>query len=332
MSSPLAALGAGCLTLAVFAAGCAHPAVAPRSPLRATRMSPDSVVLELVFVRFAEGRADLNDDLWAQIDEQKLPPAVRRELDQQGLRVGVLAGTLPSALNDELARQAPEPIAGGAGVPLAETAGQVTVRHVQARRGKRIEVVAGGPYPRLPVLELAADGQIEGRDYLDAECRFSLRAWPREDATVRLELVPEIQHGAARPRLAAHPEMGMVYFEPGRDRKVFSRLTCDLGLAPGEILVLGTRPHDSGHLGQHFFTVDDPASGGRLQKLLLVRLAQTQHDATFTPEELLDEGLVEAEDLAHGDDAAGRGSEDDQGLVSGDPAADEDVEASGDDR
>lgn len=268
--------------------GCAQSPRGERSPLAPVTMLPDSVVLELTFVRFPLGRADLDQELWTEVDEQKLPLAVRRSLEEQGMRAGVLSGYLPRSLEKELAKQpAPSPSSEAAVINF-DTESTITTRHVQARPAKRVEVVAAGPYPRLPVFEIDAGGSLEGRDYTDAECCFMLRAWPRANGNVRLDLLPELHYGQARPRLAAQPEMGLVYFEPGRDRKAFERLMFDVELAPGEILVLAGRSDRPGSLGHHYFVTPGKQAGAREQKLLLVRLAQTQNDGVFSVDELLD--------------------------------------------
>jgi hypothetical protein len=55
-------------------------------------------------------------------------------------------------------------------------------------------------------------------------------------------------------------------------------------LAPGSMLILSSLANRPGSLGHHFFTESEP----RLeQKLLIVRLAQTQHDGLFNPPEPL---------------------------------------------
>jgi len=57
-------------------------------------------------------------------------------------------------------------------------------------------------------------------------------------------------------------------------------MTIAATLSPGEMLIVGCLPNKSGSLGHHFFTTckEQPQ-----QKLLVVRLAQTQHDGLFTP-------------------------------------------------
>jgi hypothetical protein len=58
-------------------------------------------------------------------------------------------------------------------------------------------------------------------------------------------------------------------------------MTIDAPLRPGQMLVLGSLPERRGTLGHHFFT---QKTGGRLeQKLVVIRLSQTQHDGLFDP-------------------------------------------------
>ncbi len=283
----------------VVVAGCAQWDTPGRSPLVPVKMFDDSVALEITFVRFPWGQVDLGDDLWREIDEQQIDRSTRLRLDAQGFRVGVLSGYLPDALARQLATTA----LGSPGeletITELDHESAVSSRHVQTRRGKRIDVVASSNYARLPVLEYSGDGALQGRDYRQAECHFALRALPQADGTVEIELLPEVHHGELRPRLTPRPEMGMVMFETSRQRQTFDPLRVVTSLAPGEILVLGTRTDQSGSLAAGFFGVSTDGEGPREQKLLLVRLAQTQHDGVFSTEELL-ENSPEAGSAAEG--------------------------------
>ena len=61
-------------------------------------------------------------------------------------------------------------------------------------------------------------------------------------------------------------------------------MTITADLAPGDMLVLGSLP--SGRAA--WATTSSPRSDDRLeQKLLIVRLSQTQHDGLFNPPEPL---------------------------------------------
>lgn len=63
------------LLLAVLAiAGCRNPIYGGKSPLMPAQMSPDSVGLEMFFVRFPFGDTDANETLWKEIDEQHFSP------------------------------------------------------------------------------------------------------------------------------------------------------------------------------------------------------------------------------------------------------------------
>ena len=77
-------------------AGCTPlPSGMGKSPLMPTQMSPDSVVLDMFFVRFPFGDAAVNEKLWQQIDEQQFAPDLRERLAKNGFRVGVVGGQLP---------------------------------------------------------------------------------------------------------------------------------------------------------------------------------------------------------------------------------------------
>ena len=69
--------------------------------------------------------------------------------------------------------------------------------------------------------------------------------------------------------------------ETARPRRVFDDLAISAVLSPGTMLILTALPDHPGSLGHYFFTEGED---NRLkQKLLVVRLCQTQHDDLLTP-------------------------------------------------
>ena len=96
------------LPVLLLLAGCT-PLPKGKSPLMAAQMSPDSVVLDMFFVRFPFGDATLNEKLWAKIDEQQIAPELRERLAQNGFRAGVVSGQMPIELSTllELADKPP---------------------------------------------------------------------------------------------------------------------------------------------------------------------------------------------------------------------------------
>ncbi len=265
-------------------AGCAALPGKAKSPLRPPQMSADSVVLEMFFVRVPFGDPAVNGKLWDQIDEQPLAPDLRERLARNGFRAGLIGGAMPDELAKllELAdKPAPTGQLDGAKAEDLNEEPRVLRRHLQLRAGQRSEILASSVYPELPVLVNAA-GQLSGQTYNEAQGVFAVKSFPQPDGRVRLELVPELHYGQPRQRWVGG--QGMMRLETSRAKQVYDDMTLSADLSPGTMLVLSSLPSRPGSLGHHFFTQSEP----RLeQKLLVIRLSQTQHDGLFAPPEPL---------------------------------------------
>jgi hypothetical protein len=272
--------------LAVLAiAGCATPSLPKgKSPLVPAQMSPDSVVLDMFFVRFPFGDKDINEKLWEQIDEQQFSPDLRQRLARNGFRIGLLSGQMPSELSKlmELTdKPVPSGPAEGEKIENLQSEPRVVCRHLQLRANQPGQIIASSVYPQLPVL-VCESGRISGQTYDQAQGIFAVKSLPQPDGRVRLELVPELHHDQSRQRWTGN--QGMLRLETGKPKNVYADMTMTTYLAPGAMLILSSLPSRPGSLGHHFFTTGD----ARLeQKLLIVRLAQTQHDGLFSPPEPL---------------------------------------------
>lgn len=256
-----------------------------KSPLQPAQMSPDSVVLEMFFVRFPFGDSSANDKLWEEIDEQQFPPALRERLAKDGFRVGMVSAQVPAELA-KLLQLSDKPEAadelGGTPVDATEQEPRVLRRHLQLRANQRSEIISSSVYENLPLLTSEA-GQISGQTYHQAQGIFAIKSLPQPDGRIRLELTPELHHG--QPQQHWVGKQGMWRLETGRPKRAFDDMTLTAELTPGAMLVLSSLPNRPGSLGHYFFTDDD---GTRLeQKLLIVRLTQTQHDGLFNPPEPL---------------------------------------------
>jgi hypothetical protein len=284
----------GLAALALGALGCAPLRPAGKSPLLPAQMSPDSVVLDIVFVRLPQQEPEEVTELWVQLDEQQLPSSLRQRLARNGFRVGIAGAQLPPALEKLLdesttlaeapADAAPPPATGPAAVTVTDfqTEPALNRRHLQLRSGLEAEVVASSIYPSLPLLEPDADGQLSGRRYAKAQGVFNLQALTESDGRVRLAVRPELQYG--EPQQEIRPDAGRWLMQSRRRRHAFDDLNIEATLAPGEILVLAALPDDMGSAGHYFFT--EQTSTGLTRKLLLIRLSQTQHDGLFGADEL----------------------------------------------
>jgi len=263
------------LAAAGWTAGCHSPIERARSPLMPARMGPNSVALDVIFVRCPVGQPRFDVDLWEEIHEQELPAQLRRDLGQNGFRAGLVAGQVPLALAElmELSEQAP----GGTEVQQVELAAAdsepcVLCRHMQLRPARRGEVLASDVYEELPLL-VQQDGELTGRTLHQAQAVLALKAFPQPGGHVRLEVVPEVHHDQPRQNWVARD--GMFLLEAARPKEVFDSLRLTVDLAPGDMLLLGSLPNRPGSLGHYFFTDEDNEAE---QKLLLIRLTQTQQD------------------------------------------------------
>ena len=250
------------------------------SPLEQVRMPPESCALDVFFVRFPLGEEEANVDLWNEIDEQQLPNEIRRELTRNGFRVGVSCGQMPMALARLLELEG-KPVASGAcqqvSVTALESAPKVVRHHAQVRAGRSRQIVPWGLQEELPVLLASADG-VCGRSYPHAQPSLALTPFPERDGRIRLELVPELQYGDYVHRYAGHQYAFRT--ELSRSQRAFDELAFSASLKAGDMLLIGSLPNRPGSLGDRFFTHD--VSGRKEQKLLVIRLSQTQHDDLFS--------------------------------------------------
>ena len=241
-------------------------------------MSPDTVVLEVAFVEIPSDmleKADHDDELWKVIDEQQLPLELRRQLQDNGFRVGVAGVSLSPLLTELLKRTQ-------SGLQVDGDPGKIRSLHkrIQSRSGRRSTIVATNQ-PRDLVALVHDAGHLRGKTHPQGQCNFELRTYPQGDGRVQLQLVPEIEFGSPQTRYAGDHERGAWLVDSGRQTSSFSHLRIESMLSPGQSLVVGCTPQRKG-MGRCFF-VDD-TSGHPVEKLLLIRLAQTQFDDLFAPD------------------------------------------------
>jgi hypothetical protein len=240
-------------------------------------MSQDTVVLELAFVRLPVADMAGENAIWHAADEQHFDPLLRRRLAENGLRVGLLGSQLPDTIREAFAREPNLLVEGGDEVDQEESREQRRgVRRLQCRQGRRNKVLASRTYSTLAVLT-CEDGGLHGKHLTQAQCLFGLRAFPRGDGQVRLELTPEIEHGEMKNQWVG--QEGALMQRVGKERISYDTLRMSPQLALGQTLVVGTTTDIKG-LGEHFFSEINLGTSERV--FLLVRLAQTQLDDIFS--------------------------------------------------
>ena len=267
---------------ALAACGCSlwYPADMEISELPAPRMSSDSVVWEIDVVYLEPGDEQLHSQIWNEADEQHLPADLTRRLKANGIRCGLVGMQLPTVLRDRLDQQRAARNPGSDAKQLFDLVTAMQHRRLQARAGQRYEIVSRPVRDELVVL-YRDNEQLSGARYRQAQCLLAVKSHPLGDGRVRLELTPEVHYGPARQRITG--QAGVFRVQAKRDSKVFDRLRMEPTLSPGQTLLL-TRTADVKALGGDFFT--DSVNGQDRQKVVLIRLAQTQYDDLFATERI----------------------------------------------
>jgi len=241
--------------------------------LPAPQLSSDSVILEVGFVPVPENAEAWRADVWSELDEQHLDPDLRRRLSANGFRCGLCGSQLPTGLRAALDEAEERKAAVMDSVDnVAEPVS--SHRRIQNRAGKRSEVVTCAHRDSMVVL-LNDEDEVAGRTFSHVQPVIAVRSFPLGDGRARVELTPELQHGQSRQRWVGQD--GAFQLEEGQHSEVYSKLVIDTTIAPGQILVIAA-DGPSRSLGGNFFGL---GHSDRMEKMLLVRLAQSQYDDLF---------------------------------------------------
>ncbi|MDA1050129.1 MAG: hypothetical protein O3C40_06575 [Planctomycetota bacterium] len=260
--------------------GCSTWSTATVTELPLPRMAPDSVLLEAAFVRVPPEQP--LDILWHQIDEQHLDAETRRNLNANGIRCGVMGSQLPNELRE---------LMGSAGSDQPATAGESLLtdgvtslyRKLQNRSGERSDLIVVPAISERQVVVFSEEDRIRAETFDRGQALCAVRSYPSGDGTVRVELVPEIRHGDLKPQWV--PGNGTILRDVGRETRAFDQLRVAAVLSPGQtLLVTGT--DEARGLGGLLFARGSGESSERL--ILLLRLAQTQYDDLFAPEQAVE--------------------------------------------
>ncbi|MGE0607628.1 MAG: hypothetical protein AB7O62_11085 [Pirellulales bacterium] len=239
------------------------------------KLSSDTAVLELCSVRLTEAKAIAASGLWPRIDEQVFPAELRRKLAENGFQAGVVGPHLPEELQTMLAATDASPESPGDNEASGNTLSEKP-RHKHFRSGIRHEFITSDVQDSFALL-LREDGQLRGRSFAKGQGLLAVKAFPRGDGLVRLEITPELHYGEEKHQYRTDGEL--ILMQPGRRRETLDQFLIDVNLSAGQVLVLGCRPDMPGSAGQRFFS--EKTSTGTLLRMMLIRVAQTQHDDLF---------------------------------------------------
>jgi hypothetical protein len=224
-------------------------------------IEPKRCMLRVVILTRPFNEPAINEVVWRVADEQIIPPAQRRALASNGLRIGRILGDLPAELETILN-------AGGPQNP------QVIPTTLLLESGEQNLINVSEAVEQATLL-INRDNRIEGGDYQAVSGYF--RVTPRHQGAhgVAVRLIPEIHHGPLQrtfPALNGTPGLApqQLSVRDGQKEEPFLELTVDLELEPGQVAVVGCRPDSPSSLGSFLFSESPSDRDQRHQRLILI--------------------------------------------------------------
>jgi hypothetical protein len=221
------------------------------------------VQIDTFLVERPIGDRYLNEGLWSLADEQVVPLELKPVLEDNGLRIGVVAGLIPSELRELLTseRNCPDP------------------RRLRRRAGETPTLLPLGPALPRCQFELHQDGQAVRVELAQAQCGLLVAPSLTADGRARLKFTPELRHGepALMPRAAAEP--GGAYswvLQEQQPKETYPHLSWEVTLSANEYVVIGGRLDRPGTLGHQCLV--RPGEARPVQRVLILRTAFTPSD------------------------------------------------------
>jgi hypothetical protein len=229
-------------------------------------LEPKYCRLDSAIVSRPAGDSVVDASPWTAADEQLIPLEARQALEANGLRAGIITGSLPADLTETFK---PRP-------------SQIETQwvHIALPDGGRAPIVVGAKTDTVTIL-LNHKGKVDGRDYHDAEGRLVVTTGHSGSKAVSVRILPEVHHGDTRRTIA--PLEGASPFaqrefsiKDGQQEDILRELALSVDLLPGQTLVIGCRLQQSRSLGTFLFTRSEPNSDRTLQSILLVQASRNR--------------------------------------------------------
>lgn len=242
------------------------------NPPTILNQNTDSVNIEIFTIRLASHQNELLQQLWSEVDEQSLPPQLRRELFAQGFRVGVLGNLLSPALAQLLnisGEGKTDTFWGEIEISAADAAREpIATRNMRnlLPEMRALIKVFDSPLPEQSLF-WTENGMAHGQTYTDVIGLLCISATANRDGSAQIQIIPELEHGISELRL--RPVAGMMIHDTSRPRHSFESLAVSQRLLPGQWIIIGMTASDSAGAGKIFFTRKNSVLE---QRLLAIRL------------------------------------------------------------
>lgn len=198
-------------------------------------------ILRTALIDQPAGDHYLTNELWLSA-VKPLPSSTAAILAENGIRVGVFAGTPPPEflrlIND--------------GSAVKPTDNSVNLGDAKA-------IAIQGPLPTLPLSLIPDLGATpQNRTLNEVECALAITGTPslNDKMTVRVE--PRIQHGARQGWLRPTVDGTGLSWKDGKEQERYSKLAFEIELAPHDYLIIGATETPGERLGGAFFLNQQP--------------------------------------------------------------------------
>ncbi|MFM8635930.1 MAG: hypothetical protein ACKOEX_14170 [Planctomycetia bacterium] len=245
---------------------------------KATKPEPRTIPFELVFVRHGEQDPQMTADLWNLADEQAIDADIRRQLNANGLRAGIVSAILPPELQSRFTATTIDPSQETTSQQSMVEAPTVVRRTMRLLPGRENELLTASTLDELILME-CLDGGVQGSTYRDASAIFTLRAWPAASGRVRVQLCPVIKHGPMERTWVG--DEGVFRLEAGQKRHVLDRLMFEATLSPDSMLLVTCAGEAASSVGDAFCR--DREAGEIGMRLVALRPLARTADPLFAP-------------------------------------------------
>jgi hypothetical protein len=257
------------LCAVVVSLGCEKYFTSTEQPIRpnvvrslAPAIAADSLIVESMLIERPLGDPFLDNELWTAT----LPvgtPETRALLEENGIRMGILSGILPTQFQK-----------------LLENKADVVDPHLMTFNN-RIEAVipTAGPLEDCQ-FDLLKDlaGKPEAVSLKRASCGLLTRPQGMEEGRVKMWCEPQIQHGDSEIRFRPSADgTQLAKFEEVPVEK-YTSLGIEVFLKTDECLVIGCISERQSTLGTKLFSAE--SSGNLRQRLVVIRARQMSMSGT----------------------------------------------------
>jgi len=228
-------------------------------------IEPKKCALRVVILDRPHRDPVLNEVVWRAVDEQSIAPEARSALQANGLRMGRITGEIPLELESILDAPPPNKV-------------EPVTFYLDDAEQTLISVCE--PADQVSLL-LNLDSRVFGKDYSAASGYFRVTPQHHDGAAVSLRFTPEIHHGAVQRSfqpIHQPTELAPQQFKitDGQQEESLRKLSADIVVEPGQVVVLGCLPERERSLGSFLFTLADSQADQRRQRLVLLWASRNQ--------------------------------------------------------